>query len=227
MVAPPHSSRCQSWLDTLLSECRSLGVPIAPHKTKGPTAVITFLGIEIDTIRGDLRLPQDKLDRLNTLLDDWGDWKGCMRRDLESLIGLLNNACKVVRPGRSFLCRMIDLLHAVNRPCSGSPRSGYHGFRADLAWWREFLVQWNGISILSPPSSLPKVHLFTDASGSWGCAVWHVDSWFQVQWDHRAQPLSIAEKELVPSWTGCQVVCHCDNQAVAADLCLRSSRQKG
>lgn len=238
MVAPPHSRLCQRWLDVLLAECNRLGVPIAPHKTEGPTCVITFLGIQIDTVRGELCLPEDKLRRLKDLLGTWGGRRGCSRKELESLIGLLNHACKVVRAGRSFLRRMIDLLHATHRPHGGNtPIRLNLGFRADLAWWQEFLTKWNGVSYLHPPASLPEVHVFSDASGSWGCAAWHGGAWFQVQWDVRVSSLSIAEMELIPiilacevwgrSWAGCQVVCHCDNQAVVADLRSRTSKHKG
>ena len=116
-------------------------VPIASHKTEGPATVVTFLGILIDTGRGELRLPHDKLQRLKGRLDEWGDRNGCTRKELESLIGLLNHACKVVRLGRSFLRRMIDLLHAVHRPpFSKVPIRLSQGFRADLAWWRAFLM---------------------------------------------------------------------------------------
>ena len=53
-----------------------------------------------------------------------GDRSACSRTELESLIGLLNHACKVVRLGRSFLRRMIDLLHAV-RPSQPIIRLNY------------------------------------------------------------------------------------------------------
>ena len=112
MVAPPWSPRCQHYLDTLLQECKTLGVPIAMHKTEGPTTCLVFLGIEVDTAAGELRLPQEKLLRLQALLHQWGDRKACRRRELESLLGLLNHASKVVRAGWSFLRRMIDLLHS-------------------------------------------------------------------------------------------------------------------
>ena len=32
-------------------------MPLAPEKQDGPAEVLTFLGIEIDTIRQELRLP--------------------------------------------------------------------------------------------------------------------------------------------------------------------------
>ena len=125
MVAPPDSQLCQSWLDILLDECSQLGVPIASHKTEGPATVVTFLGIQIDTCKGELRLPLEKLQRLRDLLEEWRDRKGCTRRELETLIGQLNHACKVVRAGRSFLRRMIDLLHAVHRPPSSRTPSDW------------------------------------------------------------------------------------------------------
>ena len=116
IVAPPQSSICEQSIAILNRECARLGVPIADHKRDGPTTCLTFLGIEIDTMEGQLHLPDEKLSRLQAALSVWGDRKTCSRKELKSLIGLLNHACKVVRSGRSFLRRMIDLLHGVQRP---------------------------------------------------------------------------------------------------------------
>ena len=44
--------------------CTSLGVPIANEKTKGPSTVITFLGVEFDTINMELRLPSEKTSKV-------------------------------------------------------------------------------------------------------------------------------------------------------------------
>jgi len=174
MVAPPQSPLFQSWLDFLLAECAQLGVPIASRKTDGPTTVVTFLGILVDTDKGELHLPQDKLQWLRGLLDDWGECKPCTCKELECLIGLLNHACKVVRAVHSFLRRMIDLFHTIQRPPSSKIAIRLsRRFKADPAWWREFLEQWNGLSFLAPPFDLPHVHLFTDALGSWDCAAYH------------------------------------------------------
>ena len=74
--------------------------------------------LHANCIKGELRLPEEKLHRLQLLLSEWGDRKACTRKDLESLIGHLNHACKVVRSGRSFLRRMIDLLHTRRYPAA-------------------------------------------------------------------------------------------------------------
>ena len=235
IAGPPHSPQCAESLAILDRECTYLNVPMAGHKREGPATCLTILGIVIDTIAGQLRLPQDKLERLQSLLRQWGHKRACTRKDLESLTGLLNHACKVVRSGRSFLQRMLDLLHSV--PPSQTHIRLNAQFQADLAWWNTFIADWNGISFLPPPSYLPTLELTTDASGSWGCGAWHKHSWFELQWDIRSAHLTIAEKELIPiilacaawgsSWKDRRVLCHCDNQVVVAALRSRSSKAKG
>ena len=115
------------------------------------------------------------------------------------MVGLLNHACKVVRAGRSFMRQMLDLLHTVPmHPLRPHPVRLNRGFRSDLAWWRIFIERCNGISFLAPPAHLPTLQLVSDASGMWGCGVWHGSRWFQVQWDQRAAVLQIMVKELIP-----------------------------
>jgi len=117
LVAPPNSKECSEAVATVEETCAKLGVPMAPGKKEGPTTALTFLGIFVDTVAGELKLPEDKQLRLQELLRAWGEKRVCRRRELESLIGLLNHACKVVRPGCSFLRRLIDTLHQTgDRP---------------------------------------------------------------------------------------------------------------
>ena len=188
VVGPPSSSRCSCDLAALKSVCASLGVPLAVNKEEGPTTCLTFLGIEIDSVAAELRLPGDKLQRLLSTVSEWGDKKVCLRKELESLIGVLNHACKVVRPGRTFLQRMIDLLSATASP-SGHSRPTHHiwlnrGFRADLAWWKLFVQEWNGVSLLlSNNCSTDEGPVVTsDTSGGWGCGAWCGSHWFQHAW---------------------------------------------
>ena len=72
IIAPPHLDQCSRELQLLLSECNRQGIPIAPQKTCGPTTCLTFLGIEINTEVVELRLPDDKLQRLQSILQEWG-----------------------------------------------------------------------------------------------------------------------------------------------------------
>ena len=195
VVGPPDSLECAKALTVLDESCAFLGIPLASHKRDGPTTCLTFLGIEVDTAEAELRLPGDKLQRLSTLLQQWADRKTCSRRELESLVGLLNHACKVIRVGRSFLRRMLDLLHAVPaHPRRPHPIRLNREFRSDR--WRTFVQSWNGISYLT--LELPVMEMASDASGSWGCGAWHLSHWFQWEWDDRSTPLPIMVKELFP-----------------------------
>ena len=103
ILGPPDTGICQWFLDILKRVCAHLGVPLAPGKTEGPSSRITLLGIVIDTVLRELSLPQEKMDRLLTAVRQWKSKKFCTRRELESLIGSLHHACKVIRPGRSSL----------------------------------------------------------------------------------------------------------------------------
>ena len=64
VVGPPDSDICMPYLHKLKSICMELGIPLATEKQDGPTPVITLLGIIKDTTKGELRLPEDKLQRL-------------------------------------------------------------------------------------------------------------------------------------------------------------------
>ena len=94
-------------------------MPLAVEKNERLVTALAFLGICVDTVAGELRLPDSKLERLKVLLRDWGNKIVCRRKELESLISLLNHACKVVRPGRSFIRHLIDLLHQTGSRPSG------------------------------------------------------------------------------------------------------------
>ena len=109
-MGPPNSEACSTNLHQIRAVCEDLGVPLAMDKLDGPTQCLTFLGIEIDTQAGILRLSADKLSRLKAQLMGRSVRKSCRRYQLEALIGTLQRACRVVRPGRAFLGRTIDLL---------------------------------------------------------------------------------------------------------------------
>jgi hypothetical protein len=70
-VGAPGSPECERNLELLLRVCDMLGIPIATHKVEGPTTLLIFLGIEFDTVRMTMQLPQEKLQRLKALIAEW------------------------------------------------------------------------------------------------------------------------------------------------------------
>ena len=111
-----HSSAdaCDKDLTRLTDLFSYLGVPLAPEKVCGPSRVLTFLGIEIDSLLQVARLPADKFADLLALTESWCDRPSCTKRELLSLIGHLSFAAKVVKPGRLFLRRLTDLSTSVS-----------------------------------------------------------------------------------------------------------------
>ena len=57
LTAAPSVHQCRINLNAFLSLCDYLGVAIAPEKTLGPFRVLSFAGIELDTMRMEARLP--------------------------------------------------------------------------------------------------------------------------------------------------------------------------
>ena len=108
VLGAPMSQQCANALSTLVTECSTLGVHIAEHKTKDPTIFVVYLGIEINTCALVLHLPKEKLLCLRARLDEWRNCKACLWKELESLIGLLNHACKVYSKVRPLLFEVDD-----------------------------------------------------------------------------------------------------------------------
>ena len=94
----PHSEECQTNLALLIELCALLGFPMAVDKREGPTTCLIFLGVELDTINFELRLPAEKLARLKAILRKWARLLSCRKRELQSLVGLLHDASIVIIP---------------------------------------------------------------------------------------------------------------------------------
>ncbi|KAL5008612.1 hypothetical protein ScPMuIL_014193 [Solemya velum] len=62
---PKNSSICALSLQQFISLCETLGVPIKDEKTEGPSSVLTFLGIELDTVMMEARLPVEKVVKVS------------------------------------------------------------------------------------------------------------------------------------------------------------------
>ena len=131
------SDECHRNCQIITSMCELLGVPLASKKCEGPQTCLEYLGFELDTIKGEIRLPEEKLQRLETLLQSWDGKKSCTKHDLDSLIGQLQHATNVMKPGRSFLRRMIVLAKLAQKPWHHIRINA--SFKADLAWWKTFL----------------------------------------------------------------------------------------
>ena len=196
-IGAPASEECLQNTQIMQSVCDYAGLPVEPSKSVGPTTSLVFLGILIDSVKGELRLPQDKLAQLQITISQWRGRKACRKRELLSLIGSLSHACKVVRSGRTFLRRLIELSTKATRLDHFIRLNA--DARADLEWWYQFISPWNGVSLLSPLTiQAPLASIYSDASGTWGCGAICQCHWFQLEWDETSEKYHISIKELIP-----------------------------
>ena len=101
-IGPPNSNSCQRNLDTIKQIWDILGVPLALEKVEGPAISLSFLGITLDTVAMEAKLPTKKLQRLQLLVTEWLDKSKATKCEILSLVGQLQHAKKVIRQGRTF-----------------------------------------------------------------------------------------------------------------------------
>lgn len=233
-VGPPLSPLCASQVNIMVNTADRLGIPLAPDKLEGPTSRLVFLGILIDSNLMECSLPPDKLSELVTELHTWSSRKKCIKRELLSLIGKLNFACRIIPAGRIFLRRLIDLSTTARLPHHHISLNAEA--RRDVAWWLKYLPLWNGRAIIPDPfwSRSPDLELFTDASGGLGFGIYFQGHWLNGSWPSHLSDRSIQWKELYPIalacllwgplWRGKKLLFHCDNQSVVDVWAKGSSR---
>ena len=205
--------------------CDELGLMV--NHTKDILGYIAdFLGIELDSIRMQARLPPDKLERARKTVADLLKRATIPYRELESAVGFLSFAAKVVVPGRAFLRRLFD---AIRRPVAIVRLTT--AMKADLQWWNIFLKDWDGLKLLRQVASRKSWYIWTDASGNLGMGGYilehpdllqHVQDAFSTRVPSRHSHKDIQFKEMtavlhaIRLWLdrlhGTRLVLHCDNE---------------
>jgi hypothetical protein len=226
-IVPPTVD-AQRQMDTMLGVFESLGIPLSARKTVGPVTCLEYLGIELSTTDMVARLPADKLDRIRGIVAQFLVIKKCRKRQLLSLLGHLQFACRVIVAGRAFTSRLLVAATSVKKLCHFVSLSS--AVRLDLKMWHELLQHWNGVSLFLDVQTTNSFHmeLFTDAS-SIGFGGYFQGAWFYGTWPDNLESrldsdFSIAFKELYPiviaallygkSWGQKRILFKCDNAAV-------------
>lgn len=227
VVTAAEEYRGDHALRIVLETFEQLGLPVAWDKLEGPTSCLTFLGFELDSRRNEIRVPSQKMEDIRKEVASWTGKKSCRKKELESLVGRLGHASRVVKPGKTFMRRLFEAL-------AGARRSHHHirlgsAVRSDILWWHTFMADWNGVRIIPQPQS-PSAILWSDASGSFGCGAIcpTLSRWIQLRWDgpREVGMESITWMELLPIvlscaawggfWQGQRVIVNCDNTGAVA-----------
>lgn len=233
-ILGPHDD-AEAYASEFDSVCNDLGLSINHKKdTSGTTA--DFLGIELDSVLMQARLPPDKLARARNTAKHLLNQATVSHSELESAVGFLSFAAKIVIPGRAFLRRLFD---AIRRPVAIIRITS--AMRADLQWWQTFLEHWDGLQLLRHVTSRRTVYIWTDASGKCGLGGYiledltaPVQDVFSTPLSTRHLPYSIQFKEMkavhhaISLWLdkirGTRLIFYCDNEACVFGLQKSSIR---
>ncbi|XP_041427190.1 uncharacterized protein LOC121396391 [Xenopus laevis] len=226
-VGPANSKVCAAILEHFTWLCNKFGIPLAEEKTVSPCNVIQFLGIEIDSQKMEFRLPEEKLKKLRKLVLFGLQCKKIKLRQLQSLIGHLNFATKVIPVGRVFNRRLSALTAGVDNPewHLRIPKS----IKEDLAIWNDFLSTYNGKSVWqSDFKDNEAINLFTDAAASCGYGAFLRGQWSAQRWPEQWKgtellknlvfleffPIVVAIELWGEQLANKRIILNCDNQGV-------------
>ncbi|XP_060587839.1 uncharacterized protein LOC132743320 [Ruditapes philippinarum] len=248
VVANSHNSNILHYLDDFLfgessnhiqpghtlqsfeNTCKKFGIPIALDKTCAPSTCLVYLGVEFDTVQMSMRLPNDKLVDLRQKIIIAINAKKISLKDMQSLLGSLNFACRVIAPGRAFCRRLIDATIGVIKPHHKIRVSA--NMRKDLGLWLHFLQSYNGITLISDPIWLSDntLEIYTDSSGgvTGGYGIYFAGHWSQGSWPSHwvigglTRDMTLLEffpvVAAIVTWSNSfrnkKILFHIDNQAV-------------
>lgn len=179
VLGPTYEScrEAQLFLHKLLHR---LGFYVSFKKVRSPNTRQLYLGIVMDSLSMTLSLPQEKLDRLYRELDFFENRTRISKKQLQKLCGVLSHCATVVRGGRTFSRRMIDMLSAFDN-CASRYIRITEGFKQDLQWWASYATIFNGQAKILPHKGLSSTYLFCDASDT-GYGAWHGADWIFGTW---------------------------------------------
>lgn len=243
---------CRNSQNFLVGLLRKLGFEVSTSKMVPPSQRVTYLGIEINTVSMEYSLPAQKLANLFPMIKSFQDRSSATRIELQSLAGYLNHCSYVVRGGRVFTRRIIDLIRAL--PHDRAIGKLDNRVRADLDWWSSFARVFNGRAGVIQESA-ERFFLCTDASqtgfgavcgtdfflGTWAIPNIDLASWAQsVHWapppSYESMDSNINVLEFWPVlwsvvrwghlWRGHKVVVYTDNNQVMVAINKNCSRNK-
>ena len=185
-------------LQTFISICKDIGVPLAPEKTVGPSQVIEFAGIHLDSVDMAASLPQDKVTKFIQHIDQILSLKSAQLKQIQALAGMLNFACGIIAPARAFSRRLIDLTIGLSKPYHHKKVTAQ--VRQDLLLWKKFLLGHNRKTFFLDFHFLSQqtLQFYTDSSSTIGFGGFFGNRWFSGKWPKGSEKYNIALLELYP-----------------------------
>ena len=133
---------CHSNLCRFLELSQMTSTLINQSKAVLPSTTVALHGVEVDTLNQTLALPLDKVTFIRQKLLNLAKRKIVTLKEMQSLVGSINLACRPIASGPAFLRRLIDLTKVtpqgeltIRLPVEA---------RKNISAWLEFLQTFNG-----------------------------------------------------------------------------------
>ena len=166
LTGKPNTNKCKNNLQRLVHTYVILNLLLALSKLDGPT---TCLGIELDVQLLQMWLPSEKLLSLKSSGECWFRIRNTSlnkKKELRSLEGLLHESSLSLGL-EGHIRRLLDLLKASHFRSAKAPIRLNVEARSDILWWKQFISNWNGVSMMqNHHRANPELSLTSDASGS-------------------------------------------------------------
>ncbi|KAK3084124.1 hypothetical protein FSP39_008557 [Pinctada imbricata] len=242
LAGESNTLNCQLSMKQFSSLCEELGIPLAVEKTLGPSTVLAFLGLEIDTNLMCVRIPDDKLNKLKEELSRMLNKKKTTLKELQSLTGLLNFCTRAIPAGRAFNRRFYDSMIGLSK-FYHHVRINYE-MKEDIRVWLMFLDFYNGYTHYDTPewSESRDLRLFTDSAGNskLGCGAIFQSRWAFLKWPEHWHKTNIMKDitflEFIPIvmafhiWgndlANQRILLNTDNSALVAIINKKTSKSK-
>jgi hypothetical protein len=96
--------------------CSEIDVPIANEKTEGPSTIIEYLGLAIDTVNMLIKIPEKKVQDLLKKIKLLSYRKKVTLKELQSICGSLAFCAKALPADRAFSRRLYMATTKASKP---------------------------------------------------------------------------------------------------------------
>ena len=118
------------------------GLRINDKKTEGPTQVITFLGLGLNSLTQTIHVPADKVAELKSIIGSTIRKERVSKWQLQSLVGKFSFAATALPGARPFFRSLIDATRGLGSRFATTLLS--EEVVGDLRAWMYFLKEWKG-----------------------------------------------------------------------------------
>lgn len=224
---------CLNAVNNLMKLLRRLGFSINYKKIEGPSNVLTFLGISLNTLNMTLELPETKLCSFKCDLMEFRSNVKVTKRQIQSILGKVNWATQCIYGGRFHMRRLLDKMCSLKKPWHRSRVT--KDMKADIDWWIQFMDTFNGLTPMV--ECRPAAPVCIDACNV-GAGAYYSGMCLYTPWSawEGTYPLHINMKEVLalepaancwaPFWTNKKIFVHTDNITAASIINKGMAKEK-